>query len=1772
MLILTLLILTLTPTSFVTSDTEPTGATYDYEADTVTWENQYGKLVVTPITSQGLLQQTQYAEITWKGASTNIDISFRFDAPLVDGNKDVFLWQNMAHNVSVPKYESVERYFTLVNITGYSPISEPQSVFLGDIPSDNYMEGTASWYYADEDIWYNDTFNVGYDSFEWGNPEHTEAVFTYHRTEHTGYENDIQYYPDWNSKKSAFQYTEHNGLHYYYVKNVPMTQDQTYNVKWIYPTPKGSDGKWELLAKRSSDTIQEALASGHYVSIDPWWSSSWGKMRVITIDHDQVDEDLTDFPVYINITDAIGDECDSGNSIRFVNSNKAGGGNTTEFAYEIEKWTDGEDRKAWVKVEHISSTADTVFCMYYNNSGASDNQSAADVWSNNYTAVYHMNESIITLHDKAFTLGDLTKDEATVPIQTTSLVGYGQGYEAGALPKSRGAEHNMIDEDITIECWYKPETASGIEHTVLYCKEYDSASVSCYEFSLDASNKLYWDLTNIGTATASTQVVGVNEYFYLTGTYDVDGTLRTYINGSQQYNAADTGELDYSGSQYFQIGCSIRGVAPYDDKNPADGKIDEVRLSNTARSQAWIRACYATIANYSTFTTFGDEITEAAGDNACTFEGENPTNASSNIDLQPLVNVTIEDPEGGTFDITWQSNYTGSYTTYKTESGQSNGSHSWLFTGADEYSTKYYWQVFADDGETNASEIYHFTTKANTVSTITSENPSNESTGIALSPEVSCTFADSEGDTMNLTWQSNHTGSYVTYKTQNVVHNGTHSWNFTDANSYETRYYWRVFVDDGTTNTSDTFWFETGGNNAPVISAENPSNNSKGYALGDLLNVTITDLEGDTFNVTFQYYEIESWEQGTSLISQSNGSHSWQYLDASNYGTWYVWRVWADDGNTNVSDTFRYKTLPLNLAPEDLAVVTNDRDTIEISWVNDGTNNTIVEWKSSETWDVGEGNLLYNGTDTSYSHDGLSYNTQYFYQVWSWNSTTNEYSDEYGDDSATTSANLRPVTSNPNPTNNSVDNALSFQYECTIEDPEGDTFNWSIECNGTSNSGLGSSNGTKLLTISDLELGTTYTVFVNVSDGYGITNNTFLFDTLAAYNPEPPTGFVVSVVSDTSLSMNWTKGANATDTIIERNTIATWGLKSGTEVYNNSGTSFTDTGLSESTLYYYRAWGYNDQENFVVNNTNVTDNDWTLPQVAQNETTNVSGSDLEIDWDAGIGADTYVIVQKSNSYPINETDGTVIYNNTFTNHTKTNFNNSDYFSVFSYNSTSKYYSTGVDLEWSFLTIYVYREDEPHIQIGNYTVFITNPTTGESYYNTSQNNPFEINIENIPNGNDITIQITKQGYKTRTIIQDLLTNVKYNISVYLPPDSEGSPDGESGEDWYVPPADNEQTLKTTSASVTDPTSDLAITLDCVPDEIITVEGYNESLYGHWFEIPDNNYSVSGSVVTVDSENLDLNTTTVRVSYYCEYGTGYSEHYILVVQDEIGNRISDVIIDIKRYINTTDSYERIVRGFTDTNGQLEADLMPSVQYLVNLSHSTGDYKNTSETWTPPEIVYSQDAIKTYILEYSDITPHYPDNPSECVDVTLEIEGVTLFVNFTNDCSNTITDIQIYTYENDLVLNTTSLLGSNTTTSVTSFNIVQTINNSNIYTVIIFYNTSVWGTQKLTFTIRGLNVIVPDTSSDEINTIFDALFGGNPFGWHNMLMFLFFAAAMFYADNRDAGKILILVGGMFLFISIVIGFQSTVASVAGGIIPMLFIVVGIIKLWIDYNKSRA
>jgi hypothetical protein len=223
-------------------------------------------------------------------------------------------------------------------------------------------------------------------------------------------------------------------------------------------------------------------------------------------------------------------------------------------------------------------------------------------------------------------------------------------------------------------------------------------------------------------------------------------------------------------------------------------------------------------------------------------------------------------------------------------------------------------------------------------------------------------------------------------------------------------------------------------------------------------------------------------------------------------------------------------------APSDFTATARSKTRIDLTWTK-GKNAdlTFIERNSVPSWNRNEGKIIYQDDGTSYSDTELSEKTHYYYQAWSWDSTNDLWSDSVPADN-TTFANQPPLFESPSPANGSTGNLLSLSWTIPINDPDGDTFSWTIQCSNGQTSGLitGESNGTKSLPLSGLAYSTTYKVWVNATDpapaGSGLyTRRWYTFTTKANTPPVCGTPSPANGSTGNQMSLSWNIPINDPD-------------------------------------------------------------------------------------------------------------------------------------------------------------------------------------------------------------------------------------------------------------------------------------------------------------------------------------------------------------------------------------------------------------------------------------------------------------------------------------------------------------------------------------------------------------------------------------------------------------------------------------------------------------------
>ncbi len=345
-----------------------------------------------------------------------------------------------------------------------------------------------------------------------------------------------------------------------------------------------------------------------------WYSSSWGHRKAITINHAMVSggSNLTNFPFLFSVTDpdlmsaAYGGQVaqSNGNDILFAASD-----GITKLNYELDVYMASSGTvAAWVQIPSLSPNADTLIYVYYGNTSATNQQNPNGVWDSNYKGVWHFGNGV------TFSANDSTSNGHNGTISNATA---GAG-EIGSAASFNGSNATVnVDPNVslnttaaTISFWINPNSvATSTSMYGTYSTDPENSSASLY---IDTGEPFCGQTANVrfvmnGAACTTSNVLSTSVWTYVVIVYD--GTqpnnttkVKIYRNGVPQTLSDGGGSIPSAINildLHHQIG---RFNARY-----FNGRIDEVRLSNSIRQAAWIVTEYNNQSSPSTFFGVGPQ-------------------------------------------------------------------------------------------------------------------------------------------------------------------------------------------------------------------------------------------------------------------------------------------------------------------------------------------------------------------------------------------------------------------------------------------------------------------------------------------------------------------------------------------------------------------------------------------------------------------------------------------------------------------------------------------------------------------------------------------------------------------------------------------------------------------------------------------------------------------------------------------------------------------------------------------------------------------------------------------------------------------------------------------------------------------------------------------------------------------------------------------------------------------------------------------------------------
>jgi MSHA biogenesis protein MshQ len=344
-----------------------------------------------------------------------------------------------------------------------------------------------------------------------------------------------------------------------------------------------------------------------------WYDTDWDYRKQITIDASHVTSDLTEFPVLVYLAsdsdlaaNARGDAFD----ILFTAAD-----GTTKLSHEIQDFDGGTgELVAWVKVPLLSSTVNTNLFMYFGNSGSGDQQDVANVWSNGYEAVLHLQEAGA---GQAFeyldssgnghhgTGGGLAGggDPNGTPGRTAGLFGFAQDFDDGGVADliRLDAVDDQAWTEVTVQAWINTDD-NGDDR--IFAKTWSTNPTDIvWQLGKTSVNKvrLRTDVEPINSEGGTAFTHGTWTHLVMTWTAGNPGAVTVYRNGQSDLTAPISGVDLYDS---YPIPAPTIGNVPGGDRG-FDGQLQEVRLSFVARSSQWLETEFINQFSPSTFYSVG---------------------------------------------------------------------------------------------------------------------------------------------------------------------------------------------------------------------------------------------------------------------------------------------------------------------------------------------------------------------------------------------------------------------------------------------------------------------------------------------------------------------------------------------------------------------------------------------------------------------------------------------------------------------------------------------------------------------------------------------------------------------------------------------------------------------------------------------------------------------------------------------------------------------------------------------------------------------------------------------------------------------------------------------------------------------------------------------------------------------------------------------------------------------------------------------------------------
>jgi len=343
-------------------------------------------------------------------------------------------------------------------------------------------------------------------------------------------------------------------------------------------------------AESSPTSTSVAAAQG-------WYDPAWQYRKPLVIGHTYVGADLTDFPLLVEVKLDSGAQPD-GDDVLFTDVAGA------RLAHEIEHYDAASgDLVAWVRIPGLSSTTDTVVYLYYGNPTATNQQNPASVWDSHYVMVQHL-EEISGDHNDSTLYANHGIPSVSTQGSAIGRIDGADAFDGVDDYVDCGSDSSLdITGSMTVEAW--AFSSGGAARHRIVAKDRTGVPGKFLLWNVDGY--LAFQVADDGQTWHRAQGPPIThgEWMHVVGVFDaVTQQVRLYKNGVSVAVVNGPPSTQSNPFTTLTIGASE------DDKHNWSGIIDEVRISNVARSAEWISATYENVNRRGSFYVAGSEETQ----------------------------------------------------------------------------------------------------------------------------------------------------------------------------------------------------------------------------------------------------------------------------------------------------------------------------------------------------------------------------------------------------------------------------------------------------------------------------------------------------------------------------------------------------------------------------------------------------------------------------------------------------------------------------------------------------------------------------------------------------------------------------------------------------------------------------------------------------------------------------------------------------------------------------------------------------------------------------------------------------------------------------------------------------------------------------------------------------------------------------------------------------------------------------------------------------------